>query len=79
MALVAIAQNLTRLSAALASHGLRHASTATIRRTPLTIPARWVRSARCWHLRMLTIWAPTDRVVLSPTAHQHHSHVHLIK
>ena len=56
LALAALAHNLTRALATLAGFGLGAATTATIRRTLIAIPARLVRSARRWHLRMPEHW-----------------------
>jgi hypothetical protein len=56
LALAALAFNLTRAMATLAGFGLANATTATIRRTLIAIPARLVRSARRWHLRMPEHW-----------------------
>jgi DDE family transposase len=56
LALAALAHNLTRALATLAGHGLHHATTATIRRTLIAVPARLVRSARRRHLRMPQNW-----------------------
>jgi hypothetical protein len=56
LALAAVTHNLTRALATLAGHGLHHATTATIRRTLLAVPARLVRSARRRHLRMPQNW-----------------------
>lgn len=44
-ALTALAHNLTRALATLADHGLHHATTKTIRRTPIAVPARRLRHA----------------------------------
>ena len=43
LALAALAHNLTRALATLAGHGLHHATTATIRRTVIAVPARLIR------------------------------------
>ena len=56
LALAALAHNLTRALATLAGFGLDAATTATIRRTLIAIPARLVRSARRLHLRMPQRW-----------------------
>jgi hypothetical protein len=58
LVLATIAFNLTRAAAALADHGgrLAHATTATIRRTLITVPARIARSARRVRLHMPTAW-----------------------
>ena len=56
LALAALAHNLTRALATLAGHGLHHATTATIRRTLLAVPARLVRSGRRRRLRMPENW-----------------------
>ncbi len=56
LALAALAHNLTRALATLAGHGLHHATTATIRRTLIAVPARLVRSARKRHLRLPEHW-----------------------
>ncbi len=56
LALAALAHNLTRAVATLAGHGLHHATTATIRRTLIAVPARLVRSARKRHLRLPEHW-----------------------
>jgi len=56
LSLAALAHNLTRALATLAGFGLGAATTATIRRTLIAIPARMVRSARRLHLRMPEHW-----------------------
>lgn len=56
LALAALAHNLTRVLATLAGFGLGAATTATIRRTLIAIPARLVHTARRWHLRMPERW-----------------------
>lgn len=56
LALAALAHNLTRALGTLAGFGLDAATTATIRRTIIAIPARLVRSARRLHLRMPEHW-----------------------
>lgn len=56
LALAGLAHNLTRALATLAGFGLDAATTATIRRTLIAIPARLVRSARRFHLRMPQRW-----------------------
>ena len=56
LALAALAHNLTRALATLAGHGLHHATTVTIRRTLIAVPARLVRSARKRHLRIPEHW-----------------------
>lgn len=43
LALAALGHNLTRALATLAGHGLHHATTATIRRALVAVPARLVR------------------------------------
>ena len=57
-----LGDNLTRALATLAGHGLHHATTATIRKTLIAIPARLVRSARRRHLWMPLNW-PWQRAV----------------
>ena len=54
--LSALAHNLLRGLAALAGHGLDHATSATLRRTLLAVPGRLVHSARRRHLRLPTHW-----------------------
>lgn len=56
LSLAAIAHNLTRALATLAGHGLLRATTATVRRTLIAIPARLVRSGRRHRLRMPEHW-----------------------
>lgn len=76
LALAAIAHNMTRALAALAQHGLWNATTATIRRTLIAIPARLVHSARRRHLRMPERWPwqqPYDRALRHITAIPQHT------
>ena len=66
LALAALAHNMTRALATLAQHGLGNATTPTVRRTLIAVPARLVRSARQMHLRMPEHWPwqpPFDRAV----------------
>ncbi len=56
LVLAAMAFNLTRAAGALASRFHARATTATIRRQLINIPARPVRSARRIHLRLPTNW-----------------------
>ena len=56
LALAALAHNITRALATLAGFDLGAATTATIRRTLIAIPARLVRSARRLRLRMPKHW-----------------------
>jgi hypothetical protein len=56
LVLAAIAFNLTRAAGALASLFHARATTATIRRQLINVPARPVRSARRIHLRLPTNW-----------------------
>lgn len=66
LALAGIAHNLTRALATLAGFGLSNATTSTIRRTLIAIPARLVRSARRAHLRYAAHWPwqqPLDRAL----------------
>jgi hypothetical protein len=56
LVLAAIAFNLTRAAGTLASIFHARATTATIRRQLITIPARVVRSARRVRLRLPTHW-----------------------
>jgi hypothetical protein len=60
LALAAMAFNLTRAAGALASLFHARATTATIRRQLINIPARPVRSARRIHLRLPTNWPWAD-------------------
>ena len=60
LVLAAIAFNLTRAAGALASRFHRKATTATIRRQLINIPARPVRSARRIHLRLPANWPWAD-------------------
>ena len=60
LALAAIAFNLTRAAGTLASPFHARATTATIRRQLINIPARPVRSARRIHLRLPTNWPWAD-------------------
>lgn len=60
LVLAAIAFNLTRAAGALASSFHARATTATIRRQLINIPARTVRSARRVHLRLPTNWPWAD-------------------
>ena len=60
LVLAAIAFNLTRASGALASLFHARATTATIRRQLINVPARPVRSARRIHLRLPTNWPWAD-------------------
>ena len=56
LVLAAMAFNLTRAAGALASRFHARATTATIRRHLINVPARVVRSARRVHLRLPTNW-----------------------
>jgi hypothetical protein len=56
LVLAVIAFNLTRAAAALSGPALARATTATIRRTLITIPARIARSARRPTLHLPTAW-----------------------
>jgi hypothetical protein len=56
LVLAAMAFNLTRAAGALASLFHARATTATIRRQLINVPARSVRSARRLHLRLPTNW-----------------------
>jgi hypothetical protein len=56
LVMAAMAFNLTRAAGALASRFHARATTATIRRQLINIPARPVRSARRIHLRLPTNW-----------------------
>ena len=56
LALTVLAHNLARALAALAQHGLEHATSATLRRTLLAVPGRLVRSGRRRHLRLAANW-----------------------
>jgi hypothetical protein len=56
LVLAAMAFNLTRAAGALASLFHAKATTATIRRQLINVPARPVRSARRIHLRLPTNW-----------------------
>ena len=60
LVLAAMAFNLTRAAGTLASRLHAKATTATIRRQLISIPARAVRSARRVHLRLPTNWPWTD-------------------
>lgn len=60
LVLAAMAFNLTRAAGALASLFHARATTATIRRQLINIPARPVRSARRIHLRLPTNWPWAD-------------------
>jgi Transposase DDE domain group 1 len=60
LVLAAMAFNLTRAAGALASLFHAKASTATIRRQLINVPARPVRSARRIHLRLPTHWPWAD-------------------
>ena len=60
LVLAAMAFNLTRAAGALASLFHARATTATIRRQLINVPARPVRSARRIHLRLPTTWPWTD-------------------
>ena len=60
LVLAAIAFNLTRATGALASVFHARATTATIRRQLINVPARPVRSARRIHLRLPTNWPWAD-------------------
>jgi Transposase DDE domain group 1 len=56
LVMAAMAFNLTRAAGALASRFHARATTATIRRQLINVPARPVRSARRIHLRLPTDW-----------------------
>jgi hypothetical protein len=56
LALAAIAHNLTRAVGTLAAHEFLTARTATIRDKLIKVPARLVRSARRYHLRLVQQW-----------------------
>jgi len=56
LVLACIAFNLTRATATIAGGTLSRATTATIRRTLITIPARIAYSARCLTLHLPTNW-----------------------
>lgn len=56
LALTALAHNLTRAIATQAAHGLGNATTATVRRALVALPARLVSTARRWHLRLPKRW-----------------------
>jgi hypothetical protein len=60
LALCAIAYQLARFAAALAGPGWRTATTETLRRWLVAIPARLVHSARRFHLRMPVNWPYRD-------------------
>jgi hypothetical protein len=60
LVLAAMAFNLTRAAGALASRFHARATTATIRRQLINVPARPVRSARRIHLRLPTNWPWAD-------------------
>ena len=60
LVLAAMAFNLTRAAGALASLFHAKATTATIRRQLINVPARLVRSARRIHLRLPTNWPWAD-------------------
>ena len=60
LVLAAMAFNLTRAAGALASQFHAKATTATIRRQLINVPARPVRSARRIHLRLPTNWPWAD-------------------
>ena len=60
LVLSTIAFNLTRAAGALASRFHARATTATIRRQLINVPARPVRSARRIHLRLPTNWPWAD-------------------
>ena len=60
LVLAAMAFNLTRAAGALASLFHARATTATIRRQLINVPARPVRSARRTHLRLPTNWPWAD-------------------
>ena len=60
LVLTAMAFNLTRSAGALASLFHARATTATIRRQLINVPARAVRSARRVHLRLPTNWPWAD-------------------
>jgi len=60
LVLAAMAFNLTRAAGALASSFHARATTATIRRQLINIPARPIRSARRVHLRLPTNWPWAD-------------------
>jgi hypothetical protein len=60
LVMAAMTFNLTRAAGALASLFHARATTATIRRQLINVPARPVRSARRIHLRLPTNWPWTD-------------------
>ena len=60
LVMAAMAFNLTRAAGTLASRFHARATTATIRRQLINVPARPVRSARRIHLRLPTNWPWTD-------------------
>jgi hypothetical protein len=60
LVLAAMAFNLTRAAGALASLFHARATTATVRRQLINVPARPVRSARRLHLRLPTNWPWAD-------------------
>jgi hypothetical protein len=60
LVLASMAFNLTRAAGALASQFHARATTATIRRQLINVPARPVRSARRIHLRLPTNWPWAD-------------------
>ena len=60
LVMAAMAFNLTRAAGALASLFHARATTATIRRQLINVPARPVRSARRIHLRLPTHWPWAD-------------------
>ena len=60
LVLAAMAFNLTRAAGTLASRFHAEATTATIRRQLINVPARPVRSARRIHLRLPTNWPWAD-------------------
>lgn len=60
LVMAAMAFNLTRAAGTLASRFHARATTATIRRQLINVPARPVRSARCIHLRLPTNWPWAD-------------------
>jgi hypothetical protein len=55
-----MAFNLTRAAATIAGGRLRRATTATVRRTLVTVPARIARSARRTHLHLPAAWPWRD-------------------
>ena len=73
LVLAAVAFNLTRAAGALASLFHAKATTATIRRQLINVPARPVRSARRTRLRLPTNWPWADRLAAGcSTPPSHH-------